>query len=184
MDELKNIKLIVMDVDGTLTDGSIYYSSQGDEMKCFHVKDGVGIMAAHHAGIECMILTGRKSRMVQKRAEELKIKYIFQDVTDKRRVLKDFMEENAIGPEQIAYIGDDDNDYFAMKLANVRVCPKDASGEIKKICNVRLTRNGGTGAVREFIDMVLEENNRWENCIQNMFLEDGYEKKDCGDGSG
>ena len=127
---MKEIQLIVLDVDGTMTDGGVYIDNNRVETKKFAIKDGCGIVLAHAAGIEFMILTGRESNCVRQRAEELKIRYIYQNVKNKITFLKEFMREHGIRQEQLAYIGDDLNDLYAMRLAGTKACPRDAAREI------------------------------------------------------
>lgn len=159
MNFLQNIKLLILDVDGTLTDGGIYYDKEGHELKKFNAKDGLGIVLAQKSGIDVMFLTGRSSVIVEKRAIELKVKYLFQGIGDKAEFLDKFMNERDIPKQAVAYVGDDLNDYEAMKLAGITACPADAADEIREISNIVLTRNGGCGAVREFIDKILLSRN-------------------------
>ena len=154
-ENLAKIQLVILDVDGTMTDGGIYYDNEGHEFKKFNAKDGLGIVQTQEAGVDFMMLTGRKSIIVEKRANELKVKYLFQGIRDKAEFLEKFMNENNIPNMAVAYIGDDLNDYDAMKLAGITACPADAADEIREISNFVLTRNGGCGAVREFTDMIL-----------------------------
>ena len=152
--DLSKIKLIVLDVDGTLTDGGVYIDSNGVETKKFNIKDGAGIVLAEKAGIEFMILTGRKSYCVEKRAEELKIKYVFQGIMDKLKYLNNFLQEHNLSPEQVAYMGDDVNDLECMQYVGFTACPADA---VKKVCeyvDFVSQFNGGCGAVREICDMI------------------------------
>ncbi len=153
--ELSDVRLIILDVDGTLTDGGIYYDNEGREFKKFSVKDGLGIIQTQQTGIDFMILTGRSSSIVEKRAKELKVKYLFQGILDKTAFLLDFFNERNIPTSKVAYIGDDLNDYEAMQLVALKACPADAVPEIREISNFILSRNGGDGAVREFTDMVM-----------------------------
>jgi 3-deoxy-D-manno-octulosonate 8-phosphate phosphatase (KDO 8-P phosphatase) len=156
MKDLSKIKLIVVDVDGTLTDGGVYIDSNGIETKKFNIKDGAGILMAENVGIDFMILTGRRSECVEHRAKELKIKYIYQNILEKGAFLQNFIEINGLNKENIAYIGDDLNDMPAMECAGIKACPFDASDEIKAICDYTLSLKGGFGVVREFVNMLLE----------------------------
>lgn len=156
-----NIRLVVLDVDGTLTDGGIYIDNNGIESKKFNVKDGAGIVLAKNRGIEFMILTGRKSYCVEKRAEELKIKYIFQGIQDKLSFLKDFLYKEEISSEEVAYIGDDINDLSCINFVGFSACPNDAVMEVKRHVNFISHYNGGYGAVREFCDLIIK--NRHNN---------------------
>lgn len=157
MENLERIRYLILDVDGTMTDGGVYLDSQGYEMKKFQIKDGAGILLAQKAGIESMILTGRQSACVAKRAQELGISLVFQQVKDKKSFLLAFMEKNRILPEEAAYIGDDLNDLEAMHCVGVAVCPQDAARQVKAYCHIVLSARGGQGAVREFVEMILEK---------------------------
>ena len=168
---MKEVKLIVLDVDGTMTDGGVYIDNNRVETKKFAIKDGCGIVLAHAAGIEFMILTGRESNCVLQRAQELKIRDIFQNVKNKISFLKEFMRENGIRQEQLAYIGDDLNDLYAMRLAGTKVCPADAAREIREQCDYVLSAKGGEGAVREFIELLLKDQGKWEMAIEKAFGE-------------
>lgn len=156
-DKLKNIKIIVLDVDGTLTDGGVYIDSNGVETKKFNIKDGGGIALATRAGYEFMILTGRKSYCVEKRAQELKIKHLFQGVDNKIEVLEKFMAENNLLSENIAYMGDDFNDLDCMKLAGFVACPADAMHCVKDVADYIAEHNGGYGAVRDFCELLFKK---------------------------
>lgn len=151
------IKLLVMDVDGTLTDGGLYYDNQGNEFKKFNVKDGAGIRQISEAGVQTMILTGRSSQCVERRANELKIDYLVQGVADKATYLQAFMNEQNLHPEEVAYIGDDSNDLSCMELAGNTACPSDAIEQVKRKVHRICSCKGGMGAVREFTDYILEE---------------------------
>lgn len=167
--DLSNIKLIVLDVDGTMTDGGIYIDNNGIESKKFSIKDGAGILIAEAAGIEFMILTGRESVCVRKRAEELKIKYIFQGVTNKKAFLEEFIERESRIKSQTAYIGDDLNDLAAMKCSGICACPSDAADEVKGYCHILLKSKGGDGAVREFVETVLKQRGQWQEAVRRVF---------------
>lgn len=149
---LAKIKLVVLDVDGTLTDGGVYIDSNGVELKKFNIKDGAGIVLAKQIGIEFMILTGRKSNSVEHRAIELKIKYVFQGVADKRTFLKKILIEQGFSPENVAYMGDDINDLDCMRFVGFSACPADAVKAVHDQCDFISHFNGGQGAVREFCD--------------------------------
>lgn len=153
---LSNIKLVVLDVDGTLTDGGVYIDNNGLETKKFNIKDGAGIVMAEKAGVEFMILTGRKSSCVAKRAEELKIKYVFQGILDKITYLKAFLDENMITPQEVAYMGDDVNDIDCLKYVGFSACPADAVHVVRQSVDYISSYNGGYGAVREMIDLLIE----------------------------
>lgn len=156
------IKILVMDVDGTLTDGKIYISSQGEIMKAFSVKDGLGIAKLHTKGIIPVIITGRTSEIVTQRAKELNITEVIQGVHDKVKILKQIAEKYNCDINEIAYIGDDENDLECMKICGVKGCPADAEDIVIKISDCICKRNGGDGAVRDFIEYILTNLNEGE----------------------
>ena len=157
------MKLFVMDVDGTLTDGKIYIGSKGEEFKSFNVKDGYAINnMLHKNGIKTAIITGRESEIVNIRARELNIDYVYQNVKDKLEILKQIAELYNITFEEVAYIGDDLNDFESMKKCGVTGCPADAVDEIKNISNYISKYNGGEGAVRDFIEWIIKQRDKKE----------------------
>lgn len=152
------IKMLVMDVDGTLTDGHIYVGTEGEMMKAFHVQDGYGI--AHilpRFGITPVIITGRSSRIVEKRAGELKISHLHQGIGDKLSKLREVAEELGVAAKEIAYIGDDVNDLDCIHWCGCTACPADAVPEVLAVVDYVCKREGGRGAVREFIARITEE---------------------------
>ena len=160
MNKQQPIKLFVMDVDGTLTDGKVYIGSNGELMKAFSIKDGYGIRnLLIPAGIIPVIITGRKSDILEYRCSELGITDIYQNVDDKFVVLKKVCHEYGISLSEVAYIGDDMNDMSCMiKLIEhqgVVGCPADATKAVKSVATYISEKNGGDGAVRDFIDYIL-----------------------------
>lgn len=147
------VKALVIDVDGTLTDGGIYIGNNGEIMKKFYVKDGYAIHELlPQMGIIPIIITGRQSEIVSIRCQELGINRIVQGCSDKLLELKKIILEEQIAMEEVAYIGDDLNDFECMSQVGVKGCPNDAVDEIKKIADYVAEREGGKGAVREFIE--------------------------------
>ena len=146
------IKMLVMDVDGTLTDGKIYIGNQGEVMKAFNVKDGYGIAHLKDAEILPVIITGRKSSIVE----------LYQSVENKLECLKQIATQYQVLPEEIAYIGDDLNDLECMRYCGIAACPKDAICEVKNYVDYICKFQGGQGAVREFIKFLIDggENER------------------------
>lgn len=149
------IKMLVMDVDGTLTDGKIYIGENGEVMKAFNVKDGYGIVSAKKQGIMPVIITGRKSKIVEERAKELGIEELYQGVEDKVEVLKAVAQKHGILLEEVAYIGDDVNDLGCMKVCGLTACPNDAVFEVVESVDYVCRFDGGDGAVREFTGYIL-----------------------------
>ena len=152
-----NIKLLVMDVDGTLTDGKINMGPDGEVFKAFDIKDGYAInemLPAH--GIVPAIITGRTSRIVENRARELHITELYQGKHEKLDTLKQLMAKHGCSRENVAYIGDDILDIECMRECGVVGCPADSCRQVKEIAHYVCNRNGGDGAVREFIEFLLE----------------------------
>jgi len=156
------IKLIVLDVDGCLTDGKLIYSADSIESKSFNVKDGLGISTWVKLGNEVAIITGRNSSIVQKRAKELGIQHIYQGIKDKDRVLKELVVFLNIEFSNVSAIGDDLNDYNMLELVGKSFTPNNGVKEIKSIVDTVLLSNGGDGAVREMIDILVDFNNQRE----------------------
>ncbi|SFV68761.1 3-deoxy-D-manno-octulosonate 8-phosphate phosphatase [hydrothermal vent metagenome] len=156
------IKLLVLDVDGCLTDGSLFYSAEWIESKAFNVKDGLGIATWIKMGNHVAIITGRESKIVQKRAEELGIEYLYQGIKEKEHVLKEIVAKLEISFDEVAAIGDDLNDFNMLRLAGRSFTPNNGVREIKDIVDSVLKKDGGDGAVREMIDILVDENSQRE----------------------
>lgn len=154
---MQNLKLFVMDVDGTLTDGKIHIGPNGEDMKSFNVKDGYGIaqILPKHNVIP-VIITGRESEIVKFRANELNIKYLFQGVSDKLSLLKSLSQQLNVNPEEIAYIGDDLNDLDCIDYCGITACPNDSVSQVLSTVDYISAENGGNGAVRDFIDYLFD----------------------------
>ncbi len=161
------IELIVLDVDGCLSDGKITYTNSGEEIKSFNVKDGLAIASWIKLGKKVAIITGRSSSIVEKRASELGIKYYFQGIKNKLEKLDELLNTLGLERENVAVIGDDFNDYKILKSAGKSFTPKDGIKDIQDIVNVVLSKNGGDGAVREMIDMLIKDDTK----LQKRFLE-------------
>ncbi len=151
------IELIVLDVDGCLTNGSITYTQNGDELKSFNVKDGLAIATWIKMGKKVAIITGRKSNIVQIRANELGIQYLYQGIKNKKEKLQEILTEEKLDYSQVASIGDDLNDYLMLKSSEISFTPKDGIDDLKDIVNIILTKNGGNGAVREMIEYIIQK---------------------------
>lgn len=160
------IKLIVLDVDGCLTDGKLIYSSDGVETKGFNVKDGLGISSWINMGNEVAIITGRESSIVKRRAKELGIKHLYQGVKDKEKILRELVESLGLNLYEVAAIGDDLNDYNMLSLVGKSFTPNDGVKEIKEIVKIVLDRCGGDAAVREMIDILVDENDQREEFMR------------------
>ena len=149
------IELIVLDVDGTLTDGKITYTQNGDEVKSFCVKDGLAIASWIKLGKEVAIITGRNSKIVERRAKELGIKHFYQGIHNKQEVLETLLEELNLSMENVASAGDDLNDYKMLKASQRSFVPNNASMHVQKIATDVLDAKGGEGAIREMIEKLI-----------------------------
>lgn len=149
------IKALVLDVDGTLTDGHIYIGNNGELMKAFYAHDAVGVRTLVQNGIVPIIITGRESDIIRIRAREMNVGDVYTDVQDKKEMLIRVAEEKNIDLEEIAFMGDDLNDLEAMKICGLVACPEDAVDEVKAISNFVSKKKGGFGAVRELCDYIL-----------------------------
>ena len=153
------VKILVMDVDGTLTDGKIFLSTKSEIMKVFDVKDGYAISRLNQFNIVPVIITGRSSEILIRRCEEIGIKELYQGVTNKKSKLKEVCETLEVSPSECAYIGDDIVDMECMKLCGLSACPSDAANEIIKCVDYVCKAKGGAGAVREFCDYIIKHIN-------------------------
>jgi 3-deoxy-D-manno-octulosonate 8-phosphate phosphatase (KDO 8-P phosphatase) len=155
------IKMIIMDVDGTLTDGTLSVLPDGEEIKSYHVRDGLGILLAHLVGIKTAIITGKTSRALEKRAERLGIAELHQGILDKKRVFDAILAKHGLKPEEVAYIGDDLGDLEVIRAVGLAAGVADAHPEVKKHCHFISRYNGGKGAVRELIEFILGAQEKW-----------------------
>jgi 3-deoxy-D-manno-octulosonate 8-phosphate phosphatase (KDO 8-P phosphatase) len=153
--DLSKIKMLVMDVDGTLTDGKIYVGDNGEVFKAFNVRDGYRLINIEKYNIIPVIITGKKSEILAKRAAELKIKEVHQGIEDKLAVLDEVINMYQLTYENVAYIGDDINDIDCMKVCYLKACPADAISEVLDIVDYVCKSSGGNGAVRELIDLIV-----------------------------
>jgi len=156
------IKLLILDVDGVMTDGSIILDNKGNEFKRFNVRDGHGIKMLGKAGIKTGIITGRKSKVVEIRARELGITDVFQKVYKKSAVYEELLKKHNCKNENVAFMGDDIVDVELLKRAGLSAVPADADEEAKKYADIVMKNNGGRGAVREFTDLILKSTGLWE----------------------
>ena len=166
---IRHIKLLVIDVDGTMTDGGIYYDEKGNELKKFCTKDAAGFFVAHQVGVKIMVLTGRECAATSKRMAELKVDYLCQNEKNKVQFLKKFMKENNLLKEDVGYIGDDLNDLPPMRLVGYIGCPADSCPEIIRIADYVSKYNGGKGAVRDVVEHILRESGQWEKAISEVY---------------
>ena len=163
----RSIRLVVLDVDGVLTDGGIYLGAVDGrplEFKRYDIQDGLGIHLMQKAGLRVAIITGRVSDSVRLRAEELGIEDLSQDPdAQKLPALLAMLDRHGIAPSEAAYLGDDFPDMAVLRLVGLPVAVGNAVSEVKAVCNVTLSRSGGAGAVREFAEMLLTARDEWRS---------------------
>lgn len=166
----ERIRLLVLDVDGVLTDGSIIYTDGGEEIKCFHVRDGHGIRLLQQAGIVVALVTGRQSAAVTHRARNLQLTHVHQGVRDKLAVLKTLQASLGVSPQQTAVVGDDLVDLSMMQQAGLAVAVADAVMEVKARAHLVTSAPGGRGAVREICELLLKARGVWEELLQRYLV--------------
>lgn len=152
-------KLILTDIDGVWTDGGMYYDQTGNEWKKFNTSDSAGVIFAHRLDIPVGILTGEDTEIVARRAKKLKIDFLRQGVKDKLSEAKALCEQLNIGLSEVAYIGDDLVDLELLKAVGIAGVPASAPSYIKKVGNLPLTKNGGEGVFREFVESIILQSN-------------------------
>lgn len=164
IEKAKNIKLILMDVDGVLTKGEVFFDSLGNELKIWNVKDGLAFsIAKRMKDLELGFITGRKSESVEKRAKSLNIKYLYMGELDKISAYNEIKKISNLKDENIAYIGDDLVDIPILEKVGLSFCPMDSAIEVKNICDEVLDISGGCGAFRWVLKFILSAQNRWNN---------------------
>ena len=168
-EKAKKIKLLLLDVDGVMTDGGIILDSSGGEIKAFNEKDGHGIKLLMRAGVEVGILSGRESQVVARRAEELGINIVKQRSLNKIITFQDIVKEKSVKEEEVAYIGDDLTDLPVLRKAGLSAAVADAVEEVKKEVDYITTQPGGKGAVRELIELLLKSQDKWDMVTQRYY---------------
>lgn len=152
---VEKYKLMVFDIDGTLTDGKLYIGETGEIMKAFNAHDAVGIRKLPALGIKTIVITGRQSKITEIRCKEMNITEIYQNIDNKLLKLQEILQEQKIDFKEVIYMGDDENDYDCMKACGFSVCPNNAVKKIKDIANYICKASADEAAAREFIDEVL-----------------------------
>ncbi len=171
--KLAKIKLLLLDVDGVLTDGRIIYDSQGNELKAFDVKDGHGLKMVQRAGIRIGIITGRSSEVVRRRAEELGIDILYQGALRKLDPYREILQQNGLTDEQVAYVGDDIIDLPILQRVGFSATVADAVPDVRSRVDYVASRNGGRGAVREICDRLLRASGAWDELTARYFHPEG-----------
>jgi 3-deoxy-D-manno-octulosonate 8-phosphate phosphatase (KDO 8-P phosphatase) len=167
-EKLLRLRLLAMDVDGVLTDGTIYLGNEGEELKGFDVKDGLGIRLACEAGLILAFVTGRTSRIVERRARELGVSEVVQGTRRKDEALRRLAEKYGLSWEEVGFIGDDWNDWPALEWAGCTFAPADAFEDIRRNVDWVTSSPGGRGAVREVIELILRTQGKYEEALQRF----------------
>ncbi|MBQ6379052.1 MAG: HAD-IIIA family hydrolase [Prevotella sp.] len=152
---MKEIKLILTDIDGVWTDGGMYYDQTGNEWKKFHTYDSAGVLFAHQKNIPVGIITGETTEIVKRRAEKLKVDFLYQGVRNKVEVAREICQQLGITLDEVAFIGDDLGDIELLKAVGVAGVPASAPAYVRKLTTIPLMKNGGEGVFREFVETLL-----------------------------
>lgn len=166
-----NIKTLILDVDGVLTDGRIIVNERGEESKSFHVRDGQGLRLLMHAGIDVIIISGRKSDAVSHRAKELGIHDVYQGIKDKGALLKKLIKQKKIENQHLCCVGDDLADLPLFRQAALSIAVADAAPEVRHAAGIITKNGGGNGAVREACEMILKDLGIWEKTLTSFLNE-------------
>lgn len=169
--KLARIKLLLLDVDGVLTDGRIIYDNQGSEIKAFDVKDGHGLKMLQRAGIKTGIITGRQSEVVKRRAEELGFDILYQGALRKLEPYREILAQHGLTDEQVAYVGDDVVDLPILRRVGFSATVADAVDDVLPLVDYVTKRSGGRGAVREICDMLLRASGQWPALTSGYFVD-------------
>lgn len=162
IEKASKIKLLILDIDGVLSDNKLIYGDDGLEYKAFFTRDGHGMVMLQKSGIEIGIITGRKSPLTEKRMQDLKVKHLYQGVPDKLPTFLNLVEKLGLNFNEIAYIGDDILDLPILTRAGLSVCPLDADHEVKPRVDYISKFNGGQGCVREICELILKSQDLWQ----------------------
>jgi 3-deoxy-D-manno-octulosonate 8-phosphate phosphatase (KDO 8-P phosphatase) len=169
IDKIKLVRLLILDVDGVLTDGRIVMNDLGEETKFFDVKDGHGLKVLMRCGIDVVWITGRKSMVVEHRARDLGVKEIHQLIWDKVKVFEEVLERRKLTAQEVAYVGDDIVDVPLLKRVGLAVAVNDAVFEAKQVADYVTDKDGGRGAVREVCDLLLKGQGKWDRLMERYF---------------
>ncbi|WP_228723278.1 KdsC family phosphatase [Desulfosediminicola flagellatus] len=170
LEKAKNIRLLLLDVDGVLTDGTLHYSSSGEELKSFNTQDGFGISLLHQAGVETGIITARKSPMVERRATELKMTHIYQGARKKNEAFKEILKKTGFKPFEVAYMGDDWLDLILLQQVGLSITPANGADELKDVVHYVTSRPGGEGAVRDACTLILSARRELQKLLREYTL--------------
>jgi 3-deoxy-D-manno-octulosonate 8-phosphate phosphatase (KDO 8-P phosphatase) len=170
VEKAKKIKLLILDVDGVLTDGKLYFDNDGNEYKSFHARDGHGIKLLRQTGVDVAVISGRKSNMVALRMKNLGIEHVYQGHENKRSAFNEILEKTGLTPDQVAHVGDDLLDLPIMLRVGFAISVKDANFAVKKHADWCTTLTGGHGAVREVCDFIMQAQGSFDQLL-NTYLQ-------------
>lgn len=169
MTALSELTHIIVDVDGTLTDGGIYYDDHGNELKKFNTRDGAGFLTAHAAGLRMVVLTGRECPAVERRMREFRVDVLEQRVKDKAEWLAAWQREHAVARERLGFVGDELNDLAAMRMCAFGACPADACPEIREVADYISPVAGGGGVLRDVVCHLLKARGQWLEAARRVY---------------
>lgn len=169
LERAKRVKILIVDIDGVMTDGRIIYSIYGDELKFFDVQDGFGITLLNRAGIKSVIITAKKSKIVKLRGRDLKVAKTYHGFIDKLIPFNDVLKRFKVSPEEICFVGDDLIDVPVLKRVGLAVAVPNAMDEVKSCAHYVTSKMGGRGAVREICDLLLKSQNKWDLATEKYF---------------
>jgi len=166
LEKAKKIKLLLLDVDGVLTDGRIIYDSSGRDMKFFDVHDGLGVYSLKKAGIKTILITAKGSWAIRPRARDMQVEAVFENISPKTSVLEKILKKYKVNTEEVCFVGDDLVDLCLMKKVGLPIAVFNAAPEIKQAAAYITLKHGGRGAVREVTELILKAQNRWQEMIE------------------
>lgn len=169
----RRVRMLVLDVDGVLTDGRMVISERGDELKAFHTHDGMGVNLALRSGILVALVTGEKSPIAQARGTKLGVQDVVLGARRKGETLVELMTKHGIPPENVAFMGDDLLDIPALQRAGLAVAPANAVQEVRAVAHVVTRAAGGAGAVRECVELILRAQGRWREAVRSFVTDHG-----------
>lgn len=167
IEKAKKLKLLILDVDGVLTDGKLFFDNEGNEYKAFHARDGHGIKLLRQSGVEVAVISGRKSNSVALRMKQLGIEYIYQGHENKISAFHEIIEKIGITPEQAAHVGDDLLDLPLMVRVGLAIAVQDANFAVKQHADWCTTLSGGCGAVREICDLIMQAQGSFDDVVSS-----------------
>ena len=166
LNKAKKVKLLLLDVDGVLTDGRIIYDSAGRDSKFFDVHDGLGVYVLHMSGIRTVLITAKSSKTISPRAKDMRVAEVFADIFPKTAVLEKILKKYRVTPDEVCFVGDDLVDLSLMRKVGLPVAVANGASEIKEAASFVTNRSGGRGAVREVAELILKSQGKWEDILK------------------